>query len=263
MTDMLSTHYSSWFAYQLQELIARSHHRLTNMSQPSCRFVLFGTEFSGGRIMVDLLRRVAIDARYGPLPSTWTLEPLLDQRHFFPLRHIQRHGWTCSNYLFGFKLSATDLIATHGMSEPSRFMAILYEQGYKVIHLQRRDLMRHAIAVLKAHQPTNPYIHPPALLATLKHLDEQRIAEAAIVSQVPHLTITYETDLLDPNVHNATAQRLCRFLSLQQRQQAQYSMKLVHQRISDLIANYDEVCAALEGSDYAYVLTEASAKLVI
>ncbi|MEM8613670.1 MAG: hypothetical protein AAGF93_16725 [Cyanobacteria bacterium P01_H01_bin.105] len=233
------------------------------MSQPSHRFVLFGTEFSGGRIMIDLLRQVAADAQYSPLPSTWTVDPLLDQKHFFPLRHIQRHRLACSNYLFGFKLSATDLIATHGMNEPSRFMAILYEQGYKVVHLQRRDLMRHAIAVLKARQLRNPYIDPQALLATLRHLDEQRIAEAAIVSQVPHLKIIYETDLIDPNIHNATAQRLCRFLSLQQRQQTQYSMKLVHQQISDLIANYDEVCATLERSDYAYVLTEASAKLVI
>ena len=258
---MPSTHYSSWFAQQLQGLITRGHR--STMPQPSHRFVLFGAEFSGGHIVIDLLRRVVADAQHGPLPPTWTIEPLLTQRHFFPLRHIQRHGAACSDYLFGFKLSSTDLITTHGMNEPSRFMAILYEQGYKVIHLRRRDLMRHAIAVLKAQHPNTRHINPQALIATLKHLDEQRIAEAAIVSQVPHLTITYETDLLNPNVHNATAQRLCSFLALKQRQRAPYSMKLVHQRISDLIANYDEVCATLERSDYAYVLTEATAKLVI
>ncbi len=233
------------------------------MSQPSHRFVLFGAEFTGARIVIDLLRRVVIDVRYGSLPPTWTVAPLLEQRHFFPLRHIQRHESASSDYVFGFKLSATDLITTHRMNEPSRFMAILYEQGYKVIHLQRRDLMRHAIAVLKARQPHSRHINPQELIATLKHLDEQRIAEAAIVSQVPHLTITYESDLLDPNMHDATAQRLCRFLDLKQRQQMKSAIKLVHQRISDLIANYDEVCSTLEHSDYAYVLTEATAKLVI
>lgn len=262
---MPPTDYSSWFTQQLQTFINRQS-RLNAMSQPSYRFVLFGTEFSGGRIVVDLLRRVA-DARHGPLPATWHIERLLKRRHFFPLRHIQRHGVACSDYLFGFKLSAIDLMVTHGMSEPHRFMELLYEQGYKLIYLQRSDLMRHAIAIIKAQQPNghakNGCIDPQLLMETIKRLDDQRIAEATIVAQVPHLTITYETDLIDPNVHEATAQRLCRFLSLKQRQQTQYSVKLVHQSISDLVANYDEIYATLEHSDYAYVLTEGSAKLVI
>ena len=257
----MPSYYSSWFAHQLQALLNRSQSSLT-MSQPSHCFVLFGAEFSGGRLMVDLLRRV-VDARYGLLPPTWAVEPLLAHRHFFPLQHIRRHGSACPEYLFGFRLSAADLMLTHGMGEPHRFMTLLYERGYKVIHSQRRDLMRHAIAILKSQNPSQRHIHPPALIATLKQLDEQRIAEATIVAQVPHLTITYETDLLNPNVHDATAQRLCRFLSLQQQQQVNCTMKLVHQSIPDLVANYDDVCAALEHSDYAYVLTEASAKLVI
>ncbi|MBE9067556.1 hypothetical protein IQ260_12890 [Leptolyngbya cf. ectocarpi LEGE 11479] len=259
---MPSTHYSSWFASQLQALMNRSQPNVPTMSQPSHRFVLFGTEFSGGRMVVDLLRRVA-DNRDRPLPATWTIASLLARRHFFPLWHIQHHGAICADYLFGFKLSAVDLITTHHMSEPHRFMTLLYDRGYKVIHLQRRDLMRHAIAILKAQQPTSRHIDPQALIATLKQLDEQRIAEAAIVAQVPHLTVTYETDLIDPNVYAHTAQQLCQFLALKQRQRAHYPMKLVHQRISDLVANYDEVYATLKRSDYAYVLSEASAKLVI
>ncbi len=255
--------HSSWFAHQLQGLINRGNRSLTSMSQPSHRFVLFGTAFSGGHIAIDLLQQVVIDASQGPLPPTWTIKPLLEQRHFFPLRHIQRYESACSDYLFGFSLSATDLIHTHGMNEPSRFMTILYEQGYKVIHLQRRDLMRHAIALLKAQHPHTHHINPQALIDTFIYLDEQRLTEAAIVSQVPHLNIIYETDLIDPNVHNATAQRLCRFLGLKQRRQVPYSIKLVHQRISDLISNYDEVCATLENSEYSYVLTETTAKLVI
>ena len=254
---MPSTHYSSWFAQQFQTLIYRQHYSST-MSQPSHRFVLFGSEFSGGRMVIDLLRQVA-----GPLPETWQVESMLERRHFFPLRHIQRHAMACPNYLFGFKLSAVDLMMTYGMGEPHRFVELLYNQGYKLIHLQRRDLMRHAIAILKAQRPGSRRVDPQALLVTLKQLDDQRIAEAAIIAQVPHLTITYETDLLDPNVHNMTAQRLCRFLSLQPKQPTHHSMKLVHQQISNLIDNYDEVHATLKQSDYAYVLTEASAKLAI
>lgn len=256
---MPSNRSSFWFAHQFQSLI--NSRRLSAMSQPAHRFVLFGTDFSGGSLVIDLLRRVA-DARYGPLPPSWTVESLLKQRHFFPLRHIQRHQLACPDYAFGFSLSAVDLMITHHMSEPHRFMDLLHGQGYKVLRLQRRDLMRHGLAILKSKQPNNRSVNPADLITTLKQLDEQRIAEAAIVAQVPHLTITYETDLIDPNVHNTTAQRLCQFLDLKQRQRAYYPIKLVHQSISDLMDNFEEVRTALEKSDYAYVLTAASAKLV-
>lgn len=264
---MPSKHPPGWFTHQIQTLINRDQRSFTTTSQPSYRFVLFGADFSGGQQVIDLLRRVA-DARYGPLPDTWTVEPVLKRRQFFPLQHIRYHQMLCSDYMFGFKLSAADLMVTHKMNEPGRFMDLLYDQGYKFIHLQRCDLMRHGIAILKAQQANHTnskraHIDPQALIAILKQLDEQRLAGATIVGQVPHLTINYEADLLDPNVHNATAQRLCRFLSLKQRQQVKYAIKLVHHRISDLVENYDEVCAALERSEYAYVLTEASAKLVI
>ncbi|ESA32253.1 nodulation protein h [Leptolyngbya sp. Heron Island J] len=259
---MPSTYYSSWFTHQFQGLISRGDRSHMPLSHPTHRFVLFGAEFTGARLVTELLRRVAVDAQQSPLSSTWAVASLLEQRHFFPLRHIQRQEMASSECVFGFKLSATDLMTTHRMSEPSRFIAILHGQGYRVIHLQRRDLMRHAIAVLKARQPHSRHLNPSDLIATLKHLDEQRIAEAAIVSQVPHLTITYETDLIDPNVHDATAQRLCSFLALKH-QRVTSSIKLVHQRISDLIANYDEVRSTLEHSDYAYVLNEATAKLVV
>ena len=257
---MSSTYsYSSWLAHQRRASSNRGKQGLSISSQLSHRFVLFGTDFSGGRMVIDLLRRVA-DARYGSLPPTWAVEPLLKHRLFFPLRHIQRQRLACSDYLFGFKLSASDLMATHCMSQPDRFVTLLYERGYKIIHLQRCDLMRHAIAMLKARQPQRRHVDPQALIAVLKQLDEQRIAEAAIVAQVPHLTITYESELVDPNVHDSTAQRLCRFLALQPQQSVQPPIKLVHQKITDLIANYDEVQATLERSDYAYVLSEASAK---
>ncbi|MEA5463523.1 hypothetical protein [Leptothoe sp. PORK10 BA2] len=258
----MSSYNSSWFVHQLQTLLNRSQSSLTAMPQPAHRFVLFGTALSGGHLVADILHR-SVDGRYGPLPNTWSVESLLERRHFFPLQHIRRHGAACGDYLFGFRLSAVDLMVTHGMGEPHRFMTLLHDQGYKVIHLQRRDLMRHAIATLKSKDPTNLLIDPQMLIATLKQLDEQRIAESSIVAQVPHLAIIYETDLLNPNVHTATAQRLCNFLALQQRQPLNCAMKLVHQSISDLVSNYDELCAALEQSDYAYVLSEASAKLVI
>ena len=258
---MSSTH-SSWFAHQLQTWINRRQQNFLTMPKSSRRFVLFGADFSGGHLVVDLLRHVT-DVRYGALPPTWKVASLLNQRHFFPLRHIQFHQLACAEYLFGFKLSAADLINTHHMSEPHLFMTLLSDRGYKVIHLKRRDLMRHAIALLKAQQPKSRHIDPQALLATLKQLDEQRIAEAATIAQVSRLTVTYEDDLLDPNVYDATVRRLCHFLSLEPQQRSQYPMKLVHQQLSDLIDNYDEVHGALERSDYAYVLTEASAKLVV
>ena len=127
---MPSKHPPGWFTHQIQTLINRDQRSFTTTSQPSYRFVFFGADFSGGQQVVDLLHRVA-DARYGPLPSTWTVESLLKRRQFFPLQHIRYHQMLCSDYMFGFKLSAADLMVTHKMNEPGRFMDLLYDQGYK------------------------------------------------------------------------------------------------------------------------------------
>ncbi|MEO1590582.1 MAG: hypothetical protein AAFU71_04730 [Cyanobacteria bacterium J06632_22] len=229
---------------------------------PTTRFILFGGDRCGKSILVELL------LQYGLVVCD---RNLLANRCFFPLWHLHRQALRSQVDLYGFQLSSNDVLEGQRLREPSDFLQLLHQQGYCIIHLHRQDIMRHAVALLKAQQPLavptlkrQPIEIPPdALLAQLAQLEQQRLEETAILAPVPHLRITYETDLLDPNQHPQTTQRLSEFLGESWSSQPRINLRLVHHQIADLIANYDEVRQALEQSDYAYVLSARSMQLVI
>ena len=226
---------------------------------PACRFVVLGT--GGSHLLGELLRRTVWTTQ-GRLPQSWMIRTLLDQRQLFPLHYIQRCALETTLPLFGFQVSVSELLMVHRMAAPQQFMQRLYHQGYRIIHLQQQDLLRYAIALLKATTACpRPRIHPARLLSILQQLEEQRLTEAAMVAQLPHLSLTYETELLDPGSYPRTVPRLGNFLHLDCRLRPPYPLRLVHQRLADLVSNYDELCTALAASDYAYLLAGPAAIL--
>ena len=229
---------------------------------PKTRFILFGGDRCGKSILLDVL------TQYGQVVCD---RNLLARRCCFPLWHLHRQAGRAQADLYGFQLSSQDVLVGQRLREPSQFLQLLHQQGYRILHLHRQDMMRHAVALLKAQQhftrstlKRQPIaIVPDALLRQLAQLEKQRLEETAILATVPHLRITYESDLLDPNLHGRTVQRLSDFFEADWPQQPAPGLRLVHQQIADLIANYDEVHQAVAQSDYAYVLSPRSMKLAI
>ncbi|MEL6326340.1 MAG: hypothetical protein AAFQ61_05485 [Cyanobacteria bacterium J06626_23] len=229
---------------------------------PEIRFVVFGAERCGKSILIDLLQQ------YGRVKCD---RNLLSTRYFFPLWHVHHHALHAKADLYGFQLSSQDLLSGQRLNEPGQFLQLLVDQGYHIIHLHRQDMMRHAVSLIKAQQSVDAptlkrqpiEVVPDTLLTQLAQLEQQRLEEKAILSVVPHLRITYETDLLDPNQHERVAHQLSSLFDTDWQPQPRSGLRLVHQQIADLIANYDEVRQALEQSDYAYVLSPQSMQLAI
>lgn len=230
--------------------------------QPAVRFVLFGGQRCGKSILMGLLRQ------YGQVKCD---RNLLSHGSFFPFWYLHRQALRSQAEVYGFQLSSHDLLVGQRLREPGQILQLLHHQGYRILHLHRQNIMRHAVALLKAQQsgdtPTlkrQPlHVDPDQLLAQLAQLEKQRLEEIAMLSAVPHLRITYETDLLNPNHHEQTAHRLSSFLGADWQPQTCLGLRLVHQHLADLIVNYDEVRQALEQSDYAYVLSQQSLQLAI
>lgn len=226
------------------------------------RFVLFGGDRCGKPILMGLLHQHA---------QVRCDRNLLSKRCFFPLWHLHRQATRAQSDIYGFQLSSQDVLVGQRLREPSQFLHRLHQQGYRILHLHRQDIMRHAIALLKAQQPIHtptlkrqPINIPPAvLLDQLAQLEQQRLEETAMLASVPHLQIVYERDLLNPNQHQHTLQGLSAFFEAGWRPQPRLGLRLVHQQLADLITNYDEVRQALEQSDFAYVLSRQSMLLAI
>ncbi len=155
------------------------------------------------------------------------------------------------------------------MADPNQFLQDLRRGGCRVIALNRRDALRHAIATLKTYSVNCRFdaieqnvrsnkvtVDVSELIACLKYLDNQRVEASAVLHDVPHLSLTYENDLIDINNHTATAERLSTFLEIPDIKPVGSALKLVHQQLADIVTNYDEMIAGVENSDYAYLLTE-------
>ncbi|MBE9063897.1 hypothetical protein [cf. Phormidesmis sp. LEGE 11477] len=207
-------------------------------------------------------------------------EDILSQQVRFPRLSVFQRVQQSHGEVYGFNLRVEHLRQAQTMSNPNQFLQDLHRGGCRVIYLQRRDVLRHAIATLKADSVQSSYspsnspskkpsssspssrayssrriaIRTQALLGRLERIDTQRTDVQAILSGIPHLSLTYEDDLIDPNVYPTTAHRLSEFLEIVPLQPAGSPVKLVHQDIADLVTNYDELSQALKRSDYAYLL---------
>ncbi len=241
----------SWLSTFQTVMGSRSH-------KPS--FVVFDIGQSGGMILADWFQaheKITFQA------------DILRRAVRFPRLSVYQRVRQASTEVYGFTMTVEQLRQVQRLADPNQFLQDLHRGGCRVIYLKRRDPLRHAIATLKnqsascrfdpldATSRTGKFtVDVSELTACLKYLDNQRVEADAIVYEIPHLSLTYEEDLMDPNSHEATANRLSEFLMISNIVPVGNSLKLVHQKLADLVTNYDELSNALEASDYAYLLTK-------
>lgn len=199
-------------------------------------------------------------------------EDILSEPVRFPRTCIYQRIRQSSSEVYGFHVSVEQLRQIQQIANPNQFLQDLHRGGCRVIFLNRRDALRHAIATLKAYSlhyrfdiasnkaDTAPRsrlkIDVAELLACLKYLDNQRLEARAMLHELPHLSLVYEDDLIDPNSHKNTARKLSTFLEIQNIQPTNIKLKLVRQQLSDIVENHSEVYEGIANSEYAYLLTD-------
>ncbi len=232
-------------------------------------FVVFDIGQSGGMLLANWFRA------HGKITFQ---EDILSQVVRFPRLSVYQHVRQSRGEVYGFNMTVEQLRQVQRLADPNQFLQDLHRGGCRVISLNRRDALRHAIATLKTYSVNCRFdtTEPPAgesrssskaagkftvdvseLIACLKYLDNQRIEANAILHEVPHLSLTYEDDLVDPNSHAPTAERLSAFLQIPRLKPVGSHLKLVHQQLADIVENYDALCEGLSHSEYAYLLTDS------
>ena len=207
---------------------------------------------------------------FSALPEISFEENILSQTVRFPRFNVFQHIRQSEGEQFGFTLTVEHLREVQRIADPNQFLHDLHRGGCRIVYLNRRDVLRHAIATLKTYSLSCQFgpevdigscrngkltVDVSELLACLKYLDHQRVEVSAILHDVPHLELTYEDDLMDPNSYTFTADRLGRYLEIENLSPVGAGIKLVHQQLQDIVENYDEVYEKLSQSEYAYLLT--------
>lgn len=219
------------------------------------KFVIFALGRTGSTLLVDLLNRSLdvhcdgeILTRGVVLPTAWVTA------------HRRRHP----DRVYGFKVKVDQLLQRQHLSDPADWLGGMHRRGWRVIHLRRRNLLRHVLSNTAASERgryheragESPATHralridPMELMHWLGVRAWTRDEERRALADVPHEKVCYEDDLLEPERHQATLDRLSAVLGVAPGRAATTLRPTNQGRLEDLVANYAEVARALAGTPY-------------
>ncbi len=168
---------------------------------------------------------------------------------------------------YGFKLRPRHL-EVQKIREPEAFLAGLLADGWRFVHLARRNVLRVALSRLMLAQTKivhrrrgdRPVEASPIqvqgrdLLAALERVDREMQIERDLLASLPHLALTYEDDLLQEARRQPALDRVFDFLNLASAPVSTQYLRLTSDRLSDFVRNHDQIAEMLAGTEYARFL---------
>lgn len=225
------------------------------VGRPETRFVLFAQGRTGSSLLRSLLNAH---------PEIHCADEVLGPRAvLFPVAHVERLARLTEAPVWGFKVKVYQLTRHQGLADPHAFLAALAERGHRIIHLRRRNLLRQAVSNAVA-VGSGRYLHaegdepgvvtvnldPAETIEVMRRRLAHAAAEDAALAGLEHLDVVYEDDLLDPARHQATADRVVGYLGREPQPVATRMRRSGSPHLSDQVENWDEVAAALAGTEF-------------
>ncbi|NCC33423.1 MAG: hypothetical protein EOM24_15610 [Chloroflexia bacterium] len=225
-------------------------------------FVVFGQTRTGSSLLVDTLRthpQVQCDVNSGEILHSNHWHRGI-KRYF---RSLMRHFselyvlWKASRSarpVYGFKL------LYHQVATPRRLIATLHRSGWLVIHIQRRQLFDLALSQQIA-QLTNHYgayqstgqsnnatieVSGNAFIRQMQRCIDIRHGELLALAGIPHISVVYETDMLDEAERNRICGTIFEALRIEPLPVFAPRERSWNRPYAELVANYAELVAMTE-----------------
>lgn len=212
------------------------------------RAIIFAQGRTGSTLLESLLCSIGHFSRNGELLNTSHYRETL-----FPLQYIRGMARKNAEENFIFHLKIYHLTEDRSRPvDPVWFVKMLFEEGWKIIYLSRRNKLKHALsnAAAKARQSYHKFgedekssqliVDCDKLVMRVRRRFQREELEKEVLSRVRYLELTYENDLENPEVHQETADKVLDYLSLECRKVSTKHKKINAQPLPELIANYDE-----------------------
>jgi len=180
---------------------------------------------------------------------------------FFPTLYIKGRAVRFENSTYGFELKPYHLERQH--LNLKKWMVKLDRNGWKIIHLQRRNVFLQAISFLIAKQRNqwkdrldNPlkgskfYINSDKLIKEIQKRESCLVRENKALEQLHYITITYEDDLLKAEQHQKTAERVFEYLGVDSVSVKTKYKRTTSDNMSDFIENYEEIVSVISQTKY-------------
>lgn len=235
--------------------------RLAGAPKPEHRFILFGRGRSGSTLLVSMLDNH---------PAITCAGEVLRFRTINPAAHLHRVLDAGKTPVSGAKLLSYQMRTIHKMPPNSDFLRRLADQGVTIIYLARENLVRHAVSNIYArtqriYHLTNAITPGPRPKITISAdqictwIDgSARLGdyEQAVLRDVPHLPLTYESDLATSPARTATWGRLLQHFGQTDQPLRTTLQKVTADDLRQIIANHDALMEALSHTRYARFLAE-------
>ena len=235
--------------------------RFRPQSSPLPRFVIFSRGRTGSTLLIDLLRchqMIHCDAEILShrliVTSPWTF--------------VHSRARLFSSQAYGFKIRPTHY-DTQRIS-PSKFIERLQAEGWRFIHLTRRNPLRTALSNVRIAQTgtvhkklggepageARVHVRPDDLLVRLGRVENEMRMEADLLAPFPRLQLMYEDDLLPETARQPALGRAFDYLGLPSADVSTQFVRLSTDRLQDSVENYGELAEALRGTPYARFLDQ-------
>lgn len=229
-------------------------------NKPAKKFVIFTVGRSGSTLLVSLLNSHE---------QIYCDDELFKKKLFSPLRYLKYKSQLSSKPVYGFKLN-TYHFRVQQTDSPESFLREISNAGYQIISLQRKNLLRQAISHMyalerdKFHHNTSQgnldydvfTVDLDILKSELELFEEYKLQHENLLAPFDCLQLYYEDDLLDKTKHQETADRVANFLGVPSAPVRTNLVKTTPQKISDFVANYDEIAKFLADTVYASNLSD-------
>ena len=228
-------------------------YRLKGKKLSPTRFVIFGRGRSGSTALVSLL---------DSLPNLFCHSEILNQRVLFPFSHVLAKCAKSNSETYGCKILSYQIKSVQPISNQAEFLNRLLENGFKIIYLKRENLIYHALSNIRARQfgyhtkttekreQGKVQIDLDELLKWMRASEELNVYEERLLKSVPHLSLTYEKNLLDSETHQPTLQLICDYLNIGCGKGKTKYRKGAPKTLRDSVENYDELVNFVKDTPY-------------
>ncbi len=235
-------------------------------NNPPAKFIIFAQGRTGTNLLRDLLNSH---------PKIHCDGELLKHKKIFLKSFLEIRRLFFKTKAYGFKVKIYQLTKKQKIHNPKQIMSDLHRRGWKIIYLKRRNLFHHAISNIVAEQRKKETLFQAAYIHTVEdgpvkhektHVDcediikrmkcrESFLAEEEMVLRgLPHMQLVYEDNLLKSEDHQNTANRIFGYLGLPPFPVTTRFVKIVPERLENVIDNFDEIVNLLSKTKYAEFL---------
>ncbi|NET08657.1 MAG: hypothetical protein F6K16_28975 [Symploca sp. SIO2B6] len=220
-------------------------------------FIILTRERSGSTCLLDLL---SFHSNILSDPHTFYNYTNLPREFKFKRVYSKKN---IRGYKFKVQPSSFDT-TNQNLAKAEKGIKSLSDNGIFIIHLERENLIKQAVSWLmadstkkqnyrKGERPIklkSMYFDPDTLLKRIRIFESISNFEHKVLTNSPHLYLSYEKDLMLEENHQLVLDKICNFLDIKSSKVITRYARLSSGKLDESISNYEEIHDFLKNTKY-------------